>query len=366
MAAKDYIEIKDLVNDIMLMLDEDSYDKNQQFHRLNLLALQGLKELTFDVTQEVKSIEMLVDSSTYTVTLPDDFVGMNKLGLMGGDNKIHPLTMDNNLSLDSSYTSQDSNEDLTDSPFYANSIGGKYGIGGGGNRNGHYRLNRNDNTIQFSSDVSGKTVVMEYISNGLSTGSNRVVELLCKQGSDINDGEMFSLGFYDSVSGAQSNWRVEWNSIPDTISATSEDYVGFNSGNTSDLVAEKVAEALNTRSPYHSATASGDVVTVTYNQLLDWTVFETDVSDTFESTVVVNAGSAGSGPKIPQMAEEALRSYIYWKCIQRKRGVPLGEKQIAKKDYYNQKRLARARMMNFSKEDAIQVSRKNFKQSPKF
>ena len=63
---------------------------------------------------------------------------------------------------------------------------------------------------------------------------------------------------------------------------------------------------------------------------------------------------------------EALRSYIYYKYIQRKRGVPANEKQMAKRAYFNEKRLARARMMNFNKETAMQVSRKAFKQSPKY
>ena len=60
-----------------------------------------------------------------------------------------------------------------------------------------------------------------------------------------------------------------------------------------------------------------------------------------------------------------MRCYIYYKYIQRKRGVPANEKQMAKRAYYNEKRLARARMMNFNKEAAMQISRKAFKQSPK-
>ena len=38
---------------------------------------------------------------------------------------------------------------------------------------------------------------------------------------------------------------------------------------------------------------------------------------------------------------------------------------MAKKSYFNEKRLAKARMMNFNKEAAMQISRKAFKQSPK-
>ena len=40
-------------------------------------------------------------------------------------------------------------------------------------------------------------------------------------------------------------------------------------------------------------------------------------------------------------------------------------KQRARKEYYNELRKAKARLSSFTKEDALQVIRKNFKQSPK-
>jgi hypothetical protein len=73
----------------------------------------------------------------------------------------------------------------------------------------------------------------------------------------------------------------------------------------------------------------------------------------------------GDQIKIHSFAEEALKSYIYWKSIYRKRAVNMNEKMLAKKEYYNQKRLARARMQSFNKQEAMQTTRKAFKQSPK-
>ena len=80
---------------------------------------------------------------------------------------------------------------------------------------------------------------------------------------------------------------------------------------------------------------------------------------------LVQLGIKGSKPRIHKFSEEALRCYIYYKYIQRKRNIPRNEKQAAKRAYFNEKRLSRARMMNFNKETAMQVSRKAFKQSPK-
>tara|TARA_R110002020_G_scaffold70767_2_gene183500 strand:+ start:1407 stop:2135 length:729 start_codon:yes stop_codon:yes gene_type:complete len=78
-----------------------------------------------------------------------------------------------------------------------------------------------------------------------------------------------------------------------------------------------------------------------------------------------STGLTGTDIKVHSFAEEALRSFIYWKSIHRRRNVNMNDKMVAKSEYYNQKRLARARMQGFTKEEALQTTRKAFKQSPK-
>lgn len=58
-------------------------------------------------------------------------------------------------------------------------------------------------------------------------------------------------------------------------------------------------------------------------------------------------------------------AFIYWRSIQRKRGIQQFEKESARREYYNEKRLAVARLNKFTKEEALQTTRKAFKQSPK-
>lgn len=73
-----------------------------------------------------------------------------------------------------------------------------------------------------------------------------------------------------------------------------------------------------------------------------------------------------SDTQIHVFAEEALRAYMFWKGIQRKRNVPANQKEQARRDWYNQKRLAKARMKSFTKDEAIQAGNKNSYQAPKF
>jgi len=96
-------------------------------------------------------------------------------------------------------------------------------------------------------------------------------------------------------------------------------------------------------------------------------IFAATESDAIVYLEYVSDGRATDNETvIPEYAEEALMSFIYWKSIQKKRGVPQNEKYEAKKDWWNEKRLARARVCSFTKDEALQSSRKGFKLSPKF
>ena len=71
-------------------------------------------------------------------------------------------------------------------------------------------------------------------------------------------------------------------------------------------------------------------------------------------------------PVVHVFAEEALRTYMYYKIIERKSNVPANEKARARQEYYNERRKANARMKSFGKQDALSMLRKNFRQSPKY
>ena len=70
-------------------------------------------------------------------------------------------------------------------------------------------------------------------------------------------------------------------------------------------------------------------------------------------------------PSIHVYAEEALRAYIYYRLVERKSSVPSVEKNRARREYYNERRIANARLKSFTKEEALKTIRKNYKQTPK-
>ena len=80
----------------------------------------------------------------------------------------------------------------------------------------------------------------------------------------------------------------------------------------------------------------------------------------------VSDEARSTNPVVHVYAEEALRSYIYYKLCERKSTVPANEKTRARAEYYNERRKAKARLSNFSKTEALNTIRKNFKLAPKY
>ena len=407
--AIDYTTIEEVINDFQLMIDDTSYDKEAQIYQLRLLALQGLRELTFDVEQVVKRVERDVSASSLLITLPDDFVKLLRVGYKNSNDEFVSLGYKSNLSLSASVTPQIGNNNFDENnPYFHTDMGRKYGVGGGQNALGYYRLNRNNNSISFSSELAGKTVFLEYISDGITAtpGEDHIVEfdiatpfvnapssILAGISNDTTikipsrSGGVITYNFKNTALVDETGAIIyDYDNLSSNPSST-EVYVDLFNGSSID-VAEALTEVINNGHPRYNVSSNDSNITAVNNADNVIVIISNLTSDpldllstdgefdsnlqsssspyfSVDSQKLIQLGSSGDVPKIHKFCEEALRCYMYYKYIQRKRGIPANEKQMAKRAYYNEKRLARARMMSFNKEAAMQISRKAFKQSPK-
>lgn len=105
-----------------------------------------------------------------------------------------------------------------------------------------------------------------------------------------------------------------------------------------------------------------------YRINLDQNRLELDTSSDISEVVIeyIADEARSSNPLIHVYAEEALRAYMYYKMCERKSTVPANEKMRARSEYYNERRKAKARLGNFTREEALRTIRKNFKQAPKY
>jgi len=200
------VKLSQIINDFIITSDGDDYVNNVSDAAIRNFALRGIREIGFDLGKKVKSIKRTIDTSTDTVVLPDDFVDLLKVGIVGDDGMVHvlnnnkhinyskritqeddgtnttstsdsddgPLNIDPNLILDreaskSSTTGATENSDDYDFYLFENylhqgGLGRLYGVGGG-YAVGEYRLNLDDNRIEIKMESSGSEVVLEYIAD---------------------------------------------------------------------------------------------------------------------------------------------------------------------------------------------------------
>ena len=206
------VKLSQIVNDFIVTSDGDDYVNNVSDYAIRNFALRGIREIGFDLGKKIKSIKRTIDTSNDTVSLPDDFVDLLKIGIVGDDGMVHvlnnnkhinysrritqvdtdadgvvdsdttstddsdegPLNIDPNLILDrepskSSTTGATENSDDYDFYLFENylhqgGLGRLYGVGGGYSV-GEYRLNLDEDRIEIKMESSGSEVVMEYIAD---------------------------------------------------------------------------------------------------------------------------------------------------------------------------------------------------------
>jgi len=207
----EYISIDDVVNNFLMSYV--GYDKIiPRVKRTDVLfhAKRGLQEFSYDTLPSIKKIEITIPPSL-SFPIPQDYVNYVRLGWTDSNGVFHPLYPVNTLTQyptevpiqdDEGLPTQDKNgenleaaqsetvenwessdtnnltgewEELYDDANIYNwswrkgFLGRRYGMDPViSQSNGWYAIDRRENKFSFSSDIANKTVIIEYISDGLA------------------------------------------------------------------------------------------------------------------------------------------------------------------------------------------------------
>ena len=242
-----YTTLDEIIKSLLIQMELNGEHSYLRFFEL---ARVGLRELSFDTARHIKTALLTVNTTTNSVSLPNDYIKFTKIGVHNEDGTINYLAQSEEIYIgNATPTSQSaSSTGASDPPSFKGSLslGKAYGHGGGQNSHGYYRENKIKGTIDFASGLSASQIVLEYITDGL------------------------------------------------------------------------------------------------------------DNIDTSQNV------------QIHSFLAEALKTFIYWHHVKYKRDFTAVDKDLAKKDFYNQKRLARARTQGITKDQALVQSRKHIRQSPKY
>ena len=190
-----YTSLEEIVNNFMYEQDDDSYVAQADRNRVALFGKKGVRELYYDVVNEVIAIELDLNPAL-TIALPHDYIQYVRISWVDTAGRLHPLAVDNSLNLSQAYLQDndynflyDVNGDILKGTHVQNLPENDRGLGEGLSdelgiypeynprpfnvdrskvfKNGSFRIDKTKGEIQFSSKVDGRTIVLEYISDGL-------------------------------------------------------------------------------------------------------------------------------------------------------------------------------------------------------
>ena len=273
--ARNTIKVSQIVNDFLLTMGHDDYANDIDEAVLKNFAKRGVREFGFDISNRVRSLKLTVDTATDTVELPDDFVGLVKIGVVGSDGIVYVLGENKNINISRKYATESNVTYDADGDGLLDRVDDKGATTGTANSTANI------------SDGFEDYVFRNYLYGGV-------------------EGRLYGIG------GGQYEGQYRLNLDQNRIEMDTRN-------NISEVVVEYIADEARAKDPHVHA-----------------------------------------------YLEEALRSYMYFKIVERKASVPTAEKQRARAEYYNERRKANARMKAFSKEEALKTIRKNFKQAPEY
>lgn len=197
-----------ITNFMIMYIGNDKQINNVKRHEVIFHMKQAIKQLNYDALREVKSVELRVDDDLKFI-LPPDYVNYVKISL-NADGMLYPLYEDRKVNTAIGYDQDPTTGDvlfdingnitthvstldlsrITPSQYLGNglyngyygwyynsnwyfafSVGGKFGLDtSNANQGPTFRVN--GGAIDFSSDISGNLVILEYISDGMQNGVN--------------------------------------------------------------------------------------------------------------------------------------------------------------------------------------------------
>lgn len=176
------IPLKQIIAELIDSKDSSSHE----FRRLYNIGVRGIREFNTDIVGNFTTALLDVNANK-TAELPDDYVSYSKIGVINDKGEIITLRLNNQLS---DYGSKRflAEDRFIDVPkvdtitypsvpynypyiyynfFAANQSFNLFGIGGGGQNLGDYKVDEECGIIIFSPEFKYDKILLEYLSDGM-------------------------------------------------------------------------------------------------------------------------------------------------------------------------------------------------------
>ncbi len=213
-----YVSLKDIVTNFMLMYQGNhSLVNNEERYKIIFHAKRAIQELNYDAFKEIKALQVKLDD-TVRYILPSDYVNWVRVSMFE-NGVLFPLTENVQATTAKQYLKDNSgallfdengevlNPEFSDfdlarikgtkksiylneaSPFngeegyccdgswyFDYAIGARYGLNTEtANANPTFKIDSKAGVINFDSTMAGKSVILEYVSDGMEGGNDSLI-----------------------------------------------------------------------------------------------------------------------------------------------------------------------------------------------
>lgn len=190
-----FVLIKDVINNFMAFyVGEGKVIDNVSRYDVLFHAKRGLQELHYDALRDIRALELDLPDDLQ-LELPRDFVRLVRLSWVDDRGRLHQMMVDNDTAMPTAYLQDDDfdiifdeNGDATENDSVVDTkrsaitnnesdshktlsdefFGGRFGmLTNKSNINGMYNIDKNLGVLRLSTEVKGKTIVIEYVTDGL-------------------------------------------------------------------------------------------------------------------------------------------------------------------------------------------------------
>jgi hypothetical protein len=192
-----YTKLKDIINNFYAFyVGDDKIINSVKRYDVIFHAKRALQELHYDALKEVKAIEVEVPPQL-VMTLPKDFVSLVRLSWVDSKGRFHPISENRDTAVGVAYLQNDDEtysyqfdaegnielgttitrqrakanqpEENDSTSLVDEMMGGRFGmITSKANINGTYNIDKYLGKIEFSTELTDKVLMIEYITDGLS------------------------------------------------------------------------------------------------------------------------------------------------------------------------------------------------------
>lgn len=175
--AKDTAQWIELSEIIYQYIDQAKLT-SAEYRRLWPIGVRGVEEIGYDVHMEPKTEKLIVNANK-TVTLPTNYIGFSKVGVLNADGEVATLRRNNNLTeykIDQSNRLQFNTDDSVGNTYrlqdlaYVNYFDGAryaniFGAGAALNSQGEFDISETEGLIYLNNEFNYTYVILEYFSS---------------------------------------------------------------------------------------------------------------------------------------------------------------------------------------------------------